>query len=82
LIWLASRDAVVAAVSRNLSSHDRRHDAATRFWKEYKDVALLQQLLGDRDIKSAMRYVTIGGKEASRLMRMRGAGERQFTRFV
>jgi integrase len=59
----------VAAVSRNLSSHDLRHDAATRSWKEYKDVALLQQFLGDRDIKSAMRYVNIGGKEASRLMR-------------
>jgi integrase len=53
--------------------HDLRHDAATRFWKEYRDVALLQQFLGDRDIKSAMRYVNIDGKEASRLMRQRGS---------
>jgi hypothetical protein len=43
-------------------------------WKEYKDVALLQQFLGDCDIKSAMRYVNIDGKEASRLMRKRKAG--------
>jgi hypothetical protein len=27
------------------------------------------ELLGDRDIKSAMRYANIGGKEASWLMR-------------
>jgi hypothetical protein len=51
--------------------HDMRHDAATRFWKEHKDFALLRQLLADRDIKS---YVNIGGKEASRLMRKRKAG--------
>jgi hypothetical protein len=43
--------------------------AATRSWKVYKDVALLQRFLGDRDIKSAMRYVNIDGKEAWRLMR-------------
>jgi hypothetical protein len=35
----------------------------------------LQQFLGDRDIKSAMRYVNIDGKEASRLMRERKAGQ-------
>jgi hypothetical protein len=55
--------------SRTRASTTLRHDAATRFWKEYKDVALLQQFLGGRDIKSAMRYVNIDGKEASRLMR-------------
>jgi hypothetical protein len=27
---------------------------ATRFWKEYKDVALVQKFLGDRDVTSAM----------------------------
>jgi hypothetical protein len=42
---------------------------AKRFWNERDDVALLQQFLGDRDVKSAMRYVNIGGKEASGLMR-------------
>jgi hypothetical protein len=43
-------------------------------YEEYKDVALLQQFLGDCDINSAMRYVNIDGKEASRLMRKHGAG--------
>jgi hypothetical protein len=42
---------------------DLRHHAATRFWKEYKDVALVQQFLGDRDVTSAMHSVNINGKE-------------------
>jgi hypothetical protein len=54
--------------------HDLRHDAATRSWKEYKDVALSQQFLAGRDIKSAMCYVNIDGKEASRLTQIRKAG--------
>jgi hypothetical protein len=36
-----------------------------------KDVALSQKFPGDRDIKSAMRYVNSDGKEASRLTRLR-----------
>jgi hypothetical protein len=36
----------------------------------------MQQFLGDRDIKSAMRCVNIDGKEASRLMRQRKADSR------
>jgi hypothetical protein len=36
----------------------------------------LQQFLGDRDIKSAMRYLNIGGKEASPRMRERRSGQR------
>jgi integrase len=51
--------------------HDLRHDAATRFWKTHKDLALLKEFLGDRDTESVMRYVNIDGKEASRLMRKR-----------
>ena len=35
---------------------------------------MLQQFLGDRDSKSAMRCVNIDGKEASRLMRARKTG--------
>jgi hypothetical protein len=61
-----------------LSSRSRRytsificHDAATRFWKTHKDLALLKEFLGDRDTESVMRYVNIDGKEASRLMRKR-----------
>jgi hypothetical protein len=52
----------------DLRLHDLRHDAATRFWKVRKDVTLLRQFPGDRDIKSAMRCVNIDGKEASRLV--------------
>jgi integrase len=55
----------------NLRLHDLRHDAATRFWKMHKDLALLKEFLGDRDTESVMRYVNIDGKEASRLMRKR-----------
>jgi hypothetical protein len=54
--------------------HDPCKDAAARFWKRDYDVALFQQFLGDRDIKSPMRYVNIDGKEASPLMRKRYAG--------
>lgn len=55
-----------AAVAKPLRLRDLRHDAATRFWRAYKDV-LSQQFLGDSDIKSVMRCVNIGGKDASRL---------------
>jgi integrase len=67
----AFRKACKRAKIKDLRLHDLRHDAATRFWKTHKDLALLKEFLGDRDTESVMRYVNIDGKEASRLMRKR-----------
>src|ERR1700730_10013295 len=67
----AFRKACKRAKIKDLRLHDLRHDAATRFWKTHKDLALLKEFLGDRDTESVMRYVNIAGKEASRLMRKR-----------
>jgi integrase len=48
----AFREARKRAGITDLRLHDLRHDAAARFRKECKDVALVQKFLGDGDIKS------------------------------